>query len=112
MFKVYLTNGKTLEEKVNCPYWNAVPSDGIERVELITFDGKVIALPKCEKYFYSVEAISKMSGDKPTITGNIIGGVIDDKAIYITNDINSNTTIELKDIKDLSFADFVYKKGV
>ncbi len=115
MFKVKLQD-KTLIEGENCPNWDAVPKEGIKELALIV-DGKPIILPQCDKYFYSIEAISRMGlnsavSSKPVITAYIIGGIINDKAIYIRQEIGQETKggvkISIRDKKELTFAPFVY----
>jgi len=117
MFIVHLSNGETLTENQNCPYWDAVPNEGISSVELQTFSGEIISLPKCDEYFYSIEAVAQMglsslTPSQPVITAKIIGGVIGDKAIMVRADTKGHIDIQYLNKSKLPFKEFVYKKSI
>jgi len=117
MFIVHLSNGETLTEGKNCPNWDAVPKEGISSLELQTFSGEIITLPKCEEYFYSIEAVSQVGltvpvSPAPIITAKIIGGIVGDKAIMLRVDTRGHITISYLSKKDLPFIEKTYRKGV
>lgn len=117
MFIVHLSNGETLTEGKNCPNWDAVPKEGISSLELQTFSGEIITLPKCEEYFYSIEAVSQVGltvpvSPAPIITAKIIGGIIGDKAIKLRIDTRGHITIYYLNKDELTFAEWVYRKGI
>ncbi len=116
MFIVHLSNGETLTEGKNCSNWDAVPKEGISSLELQTFSGEIITLPKCEEYFYSIEAVSQVGlissvSSVPIITAKIIGGIIGDKAIMLRADTRGHINIQYLNKSELPFKEFVYKKG-
>lgn len=109
---------KTYIEGQNGINWDKVP-DGISSLEISTFAGELITLPKCHTYFYSTEAVSTVAiGSKlshpqpPVVTAKIIGGIFNkDDVIYLRIDTRGHINIKFMKKKDLPFADFVYKKS-
>jgi len=114
MFIAHLSNGQILKEGEGIT-WEKVP-DGIDWLEVMTFKGEVLTLPKCEEYFFSNEdtiyiKIGEGSPSSPVTTAKIVGGIVGEKAIYIRIETNGNIKIEWKDRKDLPFTPQTYKKS-
>ncbi len=117
MFIAHYPDGKTLLEQNNLT-WDNIP-DGISSLQLQTFSNEVITLPKCDEYFYSIEAVASIGiGNNshgptlPVITAKIIGGVINNQAIMLRVDTRGHITISYLPKKDLPFIEKTYKKGV
>ncbi|MEM3609343.1 MAG: hypothetical protein QW076_00330 [Candidatus Anstonellales archaeon] len=115
MFIVHYSDGKTLKEGE--VLWDNIP-DGISSLQLQTFGNELITLPQCEKYFFSIEAVSQLGIENPTnnsnpiITAKIIGGIIGEKAIMIRADTRGHLTISYLDKKDVPFVERVYRQGI
>ena len=116
MFIAHLSDGKTLLEQ-NGLTWDNIP-DGISSLQLQTFSNEIITLPKCDEYFYSIEAVTTIGiGNNsqgptlPVITAKIIGGIVGDKAIMLRADTRGHINIQYLNKSELPFKEFVYKKG-
>lgn len=115
MFIAHYSDGKTLKEGE--VYWDDLP-DGISSLQIQTFSNEIITLPKCDSYFFSNEAVSRMgignfvADSTPILTAKIIGGIIGDKAIKIRIDTRGHITIDYLDKNQLTFVSRVYKKGI
>jgi len=115
MFIAHYPDGKTLRE--GDVYWDDLPH-GISSLQIQTFSNEIITLPKCDSYFFSNEAVSRMgigdfvADDIPILTAKIIGGIIGDKAIKLRIDTRGHITIYYLNKDELTFAEWVYRKGI
>ena len=113
---------KTYVEGVDNLTWDDVPN-GISSLQVGTFAGELLTLPKCDKYFYSTEAVAVVPVSissanelapvmKPVITAKIVGGILNNLVIYYRIDTRGHINCSIKKIEDLTFTPQTYRTGI